>query len=271
MTANDGSDWSVCTTWVDDGGDYHLIDAYRVRLSFPAVKKAVASRQLQFGAQTVLIEDVGIGTGLIQQLRSEGDVRPIGIAPQGSKADRMVAQSSKIEAGRVHLPRSAPWRQEFMAEMMAFPHGRHDDQVDSVSQYLGWISKRAGIPHGLSAAPAGRPRCEMGPAGKRRSAHGGLQGRARRVQRRVKPRQRSAFAQVPPLPPTRASREIQAPHTSTNPLLMAFATTNHDHDACKVVWCVIEKVIITPGLREHREQSATLCVVRAEAQFGVIN
>lgn len=146
MTANDGSDWSVCTTWVDDGGDYHLIDAYRVRLSFPAVKKAVASRQLQFGAQTVLIEDVGIGTGLIQQLRSEGDVRPIGIAPQGSKTDRMVAQSSKIEAGRVHLPRSAPWRQEFMAEMMAFPHGRHDDQVDSVSQYLGWISKRAGIP-----------------------------------------------------------------------------------------------------------------------------
>ena len=146
MLFRSGSDWSVCTTWVDDGGDYHLIDAYRVRLSFPAVKKAVASRQLQFGAQTVLIEDVGIGTGLIQQLRSEGDVRPIGIAPQGSKTDRMVAQSSKIEAGRVHLPRSAPWRQEFMAEMMAFPHGRHDDQVDSVSQYLGWISKRAGIP-----------------------------------------------------------------------------------------------------------------------------
>jgi len=31
--------------------------------------------------------------------------RPIGVKPDGSKADRMVAQSAKIEAGHVHLPR----------------------------------------------------------------------------------------------------------------------------------------------------------------------
>lgn len=68
MTTADCSDWSVCTTWVDDGGDYHLIDVYRARISFPSVKKAVASRQLQFGAQTVLIEDVGIPDQIVVKL-----------------------------------------------------------------------------------------------------------------------------------------------------------------------------------------------------------
>ena len=29
-----------------------------------------------------------------------------------------------------------------MLSMLAFPGGRHDDQVDSVSQFLGWISRR---------------------------------------------------------------------------------------------------------------------------------
>jgi hypothetical protein len=27
---------------------------------------------------------------------------------------------------------------EFLYELLAFPHGRHDDQVDSVSQFLRW-------------------------------------------------------------------------------------------------------------------------------------
>ncbi len=37
------------------------------------------------------------------------------------------------------LPESAPWPDEFKAEIMAFPNGRFDDQVDSLSQFLGWV------------------------------------------------------------------------------------------------------------------------------------
>ena len=28
---------------------------------------------------------------------------------------------------------------DFLNEMLAFPNGRHDDQVDSVSQFLNWV------------------------------------------------------------------------------------------------------------------------------------
>jgi predicted phage terminase large subunit-like protein len=77
-------------------------------------------------------------------------VRPIGQKPEGSKTDRMVAQSAKIEAGHVHLPREADWLDGFLLEMLAFPHGRHDDQVDSVSQYLKWAATRRFLAQNLS-------------------------------------------------------------------------------------------------------------------------
>ncbi len=54
---------------------------------------------------------------------------------------RMSAQSAKIEAGYVLLPERAPWLQDFQTESLQFPHGRHDDQVDSLSQFLMWITK----------------------------------------------------------------------------------------------------------------------------------
>ncbi len=37
------------------------------------------------------------------------------------------------------LPESAPWLDDFKAEIMAFPNGLFDDQVDSLSQFLGWV------------------------------------------------------------------------------------------------------------------------------------
>ena len=56
----------------------------------------------------------------------------------GDKQTRMFTQTPQIEAGRVLLPDQAPWLEDFRAEVLQFPHGRHDDQVDSLSQYLAW-------------------------------------------------------------------------------------------------------------------------------------
>ncbi len=58
----------------------------------------------------------------------------------------MSAQSAKIEAGRVLVPASAPWLHDFQTEILQFPHGRHDDQIDSVSQFLGWATRPIAVP-----------------------------------------------------------------------------------------------------------------------------
>jgi hypothetical protein len=39
------------------------------------------------------------------------------------------------------LPKTALWLGEFTAELLAFPSGRHDDQVDALSQFLEWLSR----------------------------------------------------------------------------------------------------------------------------------
>jgi predicted phage terminase large subunit-like protein len=90
----------------------------------------------------VLIEDAGSGTHLVQELNRECKLRPIPVRPEGDKIVRMEAQSALIEAGHVFVPESAPWLADFQSEIMAFPYGRHDDQVDTVSQFLMWQSKR---------------------------------------------------------------------------------------------------------------------------------
>ena len=135
------NDYSVCTTWLMVKNDYYLLDVLRARLSYPDLRRKVIEMATRHKVAALLIEDVGPGMNLLQDLRIQtppGMVYPIGVKPDGSKQDRLVAQSAKIEAGHVHLPREASWLPEFLNELLAFPNARHDDQVDSVSQFLRW-------------------------------------------------------------------------------------------------------------------------------------
>jgi predicted phage terminase large subunit-like protein len=85
---------------------------------------------------------MGCGTALSQDLRRvEGIPYPIPFRPEVDNTTRMHAQSAKIEAGHVHMLRRGPWLDDLRAELMQFPYGRHDDQVDSISQFLNWIDQ----------------------------------------------------------------------------------------------------------------------------------
>jgi predicted phage terminase large subunit-like protein len=135
------NDFSVCTSWLIRGKDYYLLEVLRQRLEYPELRRRIRTHAETHGAMTVLIEDAGSGTHLLQDLKREGKLRPIAIRPEADKITRMSAQSAVIEAGQVLLPASAPWLGEFQTEIMAFPYGRHDDQVDSLAQFLGWAAK----------------------------------------------------------------------------------------------------------------------------------
>jgi predicted phage terminase large subunit-like protein len=143
MKPTELSDYSVGTVWGTKGNLYYLLDLIRGRLDFPALKRKVIEvyeRWNRFQRPTILIEDAGSGTSLIQELYDRG-IPAVGIKPEGDKVMRMSAQSATIEAGAVHLPRKAPWLDDLRTELLAFPHGLHDDQVDSISQALNWMSR----------------------------------------------------------------------------------------------------------------------------------
>jgi predicted phage terminase large subunit-like protein len=51
---------------------------------------------------------------------------------------RMRVHTPTLEAGKVLLKKGAPWLDELRAEVLAFPYGKHDDQVDALSQLMTW-------------------------------------------------------------------------------------------------------------------------------------
>jgi predicted phage terminase large subunit-like protein len=142
--ANESNDFSVCTTWLVRDTTYFLLDVLRVRLEYPDLRRRIRSHAEEHGAELILIEDAGSGMHLIQDLTSEGHVYPIGIRPEGEKIVRLEAGSAIIEGGHVLIPTNAPWLDDFLAEILSFPNGRFDDQVDSLSQFLIWTRTRPG-------------------------------------------------------------------------------------------------------------------------------
>lgn len=142
FTAEEARSYTVCTTWLIRANRFYLLDVFRRRLEYPELKSALKQQRERHWPDTLLIENKGSGTMLVQELRQEYDLWPIPIQPEADKATRMMTQTSLIEAGRVLLPREAPWLADFRHELVTFPNGRHDDQVDSVSQFLNWARDR---------------------------------------------------------------------------------------------------------------------------------
>ena len=143
--AEEINDYSVCTTWLVKGNEYYLLGLTRVRVNYPDLKRLVVDHAVRFNASTIIIEDAGSGTALIQDLSRErysGVPKPIPFKPEGSKVTRMNAESAKIESGQVFLPRHADFLEDLRIELLQFPYGRHDDQADSISQFLHWIVQR---------------------------------------------------------------------------------------------------------------------------------
>jgi phage terminase large subunit-like protein len=70
--ATELSDYSVCASWGVKGKQLFLLNVFRGRLEYPALKRAVREQQSLFQASVVLIEDKASGTQLSQELILEG-------------------------------------------------------------------------------------------------------------------------------------------------------------------------------------------------------
>jgi predicted phage terminase large subunit-like protein len=133
------SDFSVCTTWGLKDRHLFLLDVYRHKLEFPALKRAVRDLAELHRAKIVLIEDKASGSSLIQELRAE-QFSLVQAAPalDGDKIMRLRAQTAKIEGGFVLFPKQAHWLEAYLRELISFPNSKYDDQVDSTVFALAW-------------------------------------------------------------------------------------------------------------------------------------
>jgi predicted phage terminase large subunit-like protein len=129
--------WSVCTSWlIVNKQDYYLLDVTRGRYDYPRLRQKALALAERFDPTAIVIEDASTGIALAQDLKELGRFRVRPVPVDRDKVTRLYVQAAKFEAGHVYFPRSAPYLADLEAELLSFPQGKHDDQVDSVTQAL---------------------------------------------------------------------------------------------------------------------------------------
>jgi predicted phage terminase large subunit-like protein len=147
-TAKERSDYSVILVWFQDMNRRHyLADVIRKKVELPQLKTLIENTYKQWNADGILVEAKGNGLAYIQLFnnggtdKAPGPIIPIEVQNQ-TKEFRFDKVSPMIQAGEVFLPGKAIWLPDYEKELIAFPHGKHDDQVDATSQYLDWAKNR---------------------------------------------------------------------------------------------------------------------------------
>lgn len=141
LTAEPTSDFSVGMTWGLRNGQWYLLDLVREKLDFPDLKALVLHFATHWKADRVLIEKAASGYPLLQQLHREQrgqETRYMGILAKLDKRTRFEAQTARLATQNYLLPIEAPWLTDLRRELLAFPNGSYDDQVDSLVQFLEW-------------------------------------------------------------------------------------------------------------------------------------
>lgn len=137
-TFKDGknNDFVAIQVWGKHGADMYLIDALKKHLDMPStMREIIRLRSMYPKCKTTLIEDKANGSAIISYLRKMlSGIIPIN--PNGGKVSRVNAVVGAIESGSVYLPKKKAFTGDFVEECASFPNGKHDDQVDAMSQAL---------------------------------------------------------------------------------------------------------------------------------------
>lgn len=131
------SSYVVIGVWARLGKKRFRLDRRRDKMTYTRTKEEIrAVCVLWPQAHKKMVEDKANGSAIIDELQSEIE----GIVPRdpgrNSKEARAYAVSPQHESRHVYLLDEAPWLEEYMSELEAFPNGDADDQVDETTQAL---------------------------------------------------------------------------------------------------------------------------------------
>ena len=138
------SDFTAITIWMEDMDNRHyMVHAARVRKEFNDWVRWAEELCMEYNVENLLVEDAGAGAQYIQ-IRKQSPNRNFNVVTievtNKSKEFRFDGITPMFAAKQVFLPESGTdWVADVESELLAFPTGRNDDYVDTVSQYLHWV------------------------------------------------------------------------------------------------------------------------------------
>lgn len=134
------NDYTVGTYWYECEDGYYLIDMLREKLEYPELRNKIQTLLSKYPANEVLIEDKASGQQIVQDFQRFTSVPIIPMTPGRDmgrdKESRVNLVAPLFESGKVFLPKTKGFVNDIIDELTAFPNGKHDDIVDSITQGL---------------------------------------------------------------------------------------------------------------------------------------
>ena len=153
------ADFSVIQTWgifdmpEEDyegreywGSNLILLGNTRGKFEYPDLRKISQELYNEYNPDVCIIEKKASGQSLIQDLRRSG-LPVMEYNPDKDKVSRVYAASPMLESGRVWLPEGKRWSDELVEELITFPHGRNDDQVDALVMAVHYMKESWRLGH----------------------------------------------------------------------------------------------------------------------------
>lgn len=144
VSLKESSDYTVVLVFaVTPNNEFLILDILRERISGAEHLALIENVYHRYNAQLIGIETVQYQLSLVQSaLRAGLPVKPL--RPDKDKLSRMLPMAARVESNVVYFRKNAAWLQNFEDELLTFPVGRHDDQVDAFSYINYMISPSIG-------------------------------------------------------------------------------------------------------------------------------
>lgn len=155
------NDWSVgLSGGLDFDGNLHILDMVRFKGNTDHITENLIGQLKKYREQ---IQKFGLEQGQIQMaawptieraLRKEKIFIPWDntLKPITDKMARARPAQGMMQQGRIILPQNQPWVDDFVAELLRFPGGKHDDVVDA----LAWLVRMV-----MKVEPPKRPKAQQ--------------------------------------------------------------------------------------------------------------
>ena len=130
-------------------GDLLVLDMLRTRVEGPDQPALLMQKFYEWRPVMVGLESKNMGLTTYQQMCRAG-LPIVELKPAGDKYTRALPAAARYGSGNVYHREGASWLDTLETELLAFPNGAHDDQVDVISyavemqmwDYLGSANSR---------------------------------------------------------------------------------------------------------------------------------
>lgn len=151
LTTKERSDFSVCQTWgvfkhrkspTDPVTDnVILLNRVKGKYEFPELKALAHEQYEEWQPDSVIVESKASGYPLIDEMRRSGIfVQDFSPGKGQDKIARLNAVADMFASGHVWFPENS-WGAAVAEEILAFPAGEHDDEVDAMTLALMRVRK----------------------------------------------------------------------------------------------------------------------------------